>query len=60
MTEDMTEEDKVIEQYGITRQINTTFHFAGHRYQRLEDALNFAKKNQYLLTAATEDPNHKS
>lgn len=55
----MTEEDKAMERYGITRQTNTTFHFAGHKYQRLEDALNYAKKNQHLLRPASEDSKGK-
>ena len=56
---DMTREDKAMERYGITRQTNTTFHFAGHKYQRFEDALNYAKKNQHLLRAANETPKTK-
>lgn len=56
----MTDEDETIERYGITRQTNTTFHFAGHKYQRLEDAVNYAKNHQYLLTAEHDDPKSKS
>ena len=55
----MTEQDKAMERYGITRQTNATFHFAGHKYQRFEDALNYAKKNQHLLRAANETPKTK-
>jgi hypothetical protein len=52
------EENKAVEQYGITQQTNTTFHFAGYRYRRLEDAINYAKNHQYLLNA--ENANSKS
>ncbi len=46
----MTEEDKVMERYGITRQTDTTFHFAGHNYQRFEDARTMQRTSVcYLL-----------
>lgn len=57
---DVTEEDEIMEQYGISCQTNTTFHFAGHKYQRLEDAVNYAKKQQHLLTEEHKDPERKS
>ena len=56
----MTTDDQTMEKYGITSQTNTTFHFAGHKYQRLEDAVNYAKKQQNLLTADHRDSKIKS
>ena len=51
----MTEEDRAKEQYGITQKTETTFHFAGYKYSRLEDAINYAKNHQYLLNAVNDD-----
>ena len=56
----MTEEDKTMERYGITRQVHTTFHFAGYKYQRLEDAVSYAKNNQHLLTTVGQNPQKTS
>ena len=40
----MNSEDKALmERLGITAQSKTIFHFAGHRYERLSDAVNYAK-----------------
>ncbi len=41
----MTDEEKRdMEQFGITSETKTIFHFKGHKYDRLDDALNYAKK----------------
>ena len=56
----MTEEDETMERYGITRETNTTFHFAGHKYQRLEDAVNYAKSHQRELAPKRDKPQSKS
>lgn len=41
----MTDEEKqLMDQYGVTCETKTIFHYRGHRYDRLDDALNFAKK----------------
>ena len=40
----MNSEDKaLIEKFGITSELKTIFHFDGHRYERLSDAVNYAK-----------------
>jgi len=40
----MTDEDKrVMEEFGITSETKMVFHFEGHRYDRLSDAVNYAK-----------------
>lgn len=46
------EENQTMQRYGITQELKPTFHFAGHKYQRLEDAVNYAKKNQQELQTA--------
>lgn len=51
----LTEEDNILEKYGITREISSTFHFAGYKYQRLEDAVRYAKDNQQLLSEKAEE-----
>lgn len=38
------EEKKLMVEYGITSEPKTTFHFKGHRYDRLQDAVNYAIK----------------
>jgi hypothetical protein len=40
----MNSEDKALmEKFGITAESKTVFHFGGHRYERLNDAVNYAK-----------------
>jgi len=57
----MTEEEsKTMDRYGVTQKTNITFHFAGHKYQRLEDAVNYAKKNQHVLTPTNSHPKGKT
>lgn len=44
----MNSEDKALmEKFGITVETKTIFHFAGHRYERLSDAVNYAKTRQF-------------
>lgn len=47
----MTDEEKqLMNQFEITYETKTIFHFRGHRYERLKDALNYAKKDvAYIL-----------
>ena len=41
----MTDEEKrAMDQFGITCEKKMIFHFQGDRYERLDDALNYAKK----------------
>jgi len=40
----MTDEDELaMAEYGITSETKLIFHFEGHRYDRLSDAVNYAK-----------------
>jgi hypothetical protein len=45
-----TEDKALMEKFGITAEVKTIFHFGGYRYERLNDAVNYAKK------AASGDP----
>lgn len=38
------EEKDLMNQYGITSEAKTVFHFQEHKYDRLEDAVSYAKK----------------
>ena len=41
----MTDDEKqAMARYGITHEIKNLFHFRGYRYDRLEDAISYAKK----------------
>ncbi|MBT8113464.1 MAG: hypothetical protein KJO81_05185 [Gammaproteobacteria bacterium] len=45
----MTEEDnKLMDQYGITSKQKTVYLYKGHKYGNLKDALNFAKIDMKL------------
>lgn len=53
----MTDDDKrVMDEYGITSETKVVFHFEGHRYDRLSDAVNYAK-NQHRSPRSAEPPN---
>ena len=42
----MTDEQKLaMEKYGITSETKSVFHFEGHKYDRLEDALRYAAQS---------------
>lgn len=54
----MTEEQKfAMEKYGITCHTKSVFHFEGHKYDRLEDALKYAKQSNgnAKISAADSD-----
>ena len=38
-----SDDKKLMEEFGITAEAKTVFHYDGHRYERLSDALNYAK-----------------
>jgi hypothetical protein len=41
----MTDEQKLaMEKFGITSETKSVFHFEGYKYDRLEDALKYAKQ----------------
>lgn len=41
----MTDEDKLsMQKYGITSEAKVIYHFQGHRYDRLSDAVSYAEK----------------
>lgn len=39
----MTEDEKIMEQYGISCEQKTMYRYKGHMYERLKDALGYAK-----------------
>ena len=41
-----SDDKKLMEEFGITAEAKTIFHFDGHRYERLSDAVNYAKKRK--------------
>jgi len=52
----MTNEDKqLMARYGITWETRTIFRFQGHQYDRLLDALRYAKKQRTLDIPPTPD-----
>ena len=55
----MNSEDKALmEKFGITVETKTIFHFGGHRYERLSDAVNYAKtKSRLALQPKIEHEN---
>ena len=41
----LTDEDKVLmDQHNITSETRTLFYFEGHKYDKLKDALSYAKQ----------------
>ncbi len=38
------EEKKLMDEHGITFETKTVFHYQGYRYDRLQDAVNYAQK----------------
>ena len=38
-----SDEKALMEKFGITAELKTIFHFDGHKYERLSDAVNYAK-----------------
>ncbi len=53
----MTDDDKrVMDEHGITSETKVVFHFEGHRYDRLSDAVNYAK-NQHRSPRSVKTQN---
>ena len=53
-----SDDKKLMEEFGITAESKTIFHFDGHRYERLSDAVNYAKtRTQPELTAKMQHEN---
>lgn len=40
------DDERLMAQYGITAETKVRFHFDGHRYERLTDAVNYARLQQ--------------
>ena len=41
----MTDEDRLtMDKHGITSETKVVYHYQGHRYDRLSDAVNYAEK----------------
>ncbi len=38
------EETLLMEKYGISSEVKTVFHYQGQKYDRFQDALNYARK----------------
>ena len=48
----MTEEEvKLMERYGITCEQKTVYYYKGYKYERLDDALKYAKIHTEARTA---------
>ena len=59
----MDEHDtSLMAQYGITAEDKVLFHYDGHRYERLADAVNYAKLQQTPAKEpdASVSPGHES
>jgi len=55
----MDEHDKeLMAQYGITAETKLLFHYDGHRYEKLADAVNYAKAQS--ARAKTDDTSQDS
>ena len=53
----MDEDERVMDEYEITSETKVIFHFEGHRYDRLSDAVNYAKSRRLALQLAEpQDP----
>jgi len=53
----MTDEEKIaMDQFGITCKKKMIFHFQGHRYERLEDALTYASKTVGYTSSLASEP----
>ena len=54
----MTDEQKLaMEKFGITSETKSVFHFEGHKYDRLEDALKYAKQAAGNAEKSSTDSN---
>ena len=55
----MNSEDRALmEKFGIAAETKTIFHFDGHRYERLNDAVNYAKQKK--LAVSDPDLQHEN
>ena len=54
----MIDDDKrLMDEYGITSEAKEIFHFEGHRYDRLSDAMSYAKIQRSVpKSAEPQDP----
>ena len=50
------EEQDLADRYGITAEEKTVFYLHGYKYDRLTDAVNYAKANPDDATEARDDP----
>ena len=41
------QDKKLMAEFGITSQVKVLFYYDGHTYERLSDAVNYAKKQHY-------------
>ena len=48
------EEEKLMKRYGITSEQNTVYYYMGHKYERLKDALNYARIQTEVRVAASD------
>ncbi|BDX05008.1 hypothetical protein [Planctobacterium marinum] len=55
------QEQSIMSHYDITRSIETVYHFQGHKYQKLDDAVAYAKiiENQFRKVNNTESKNNR-
>ncbi len=51
-------DERLMAQYGITAETKALFHYDGYRYERLADAVNFARTQQ--APPNKEDTSHDS
>lgn len=53
----MTDEERQsMEKYGITYESKMVFHFQGHKYERLADALSYAERVQVAANPVSSNP----
>lgn len=53
-TELSPEDSKLMTKYNIERETKSVFHSGGYKYDRLEDAVKYAKLADELPSASTE------
>ena len=41
------QDKKLMAEFGITSQVKVSFYYGGHTYERLSDAVNYAKKQRF-------------
>ena len=50
------EEMQLMEKYGITSETKMLFHFQGHRYDRLDDAIKYAESRKPTSPSSKDQP----